>query len=163
MDYVALLDRLNGAGIRYLVAGGLAVNLYGIPRMTYDIDLVIDFVPDNLQRLRILLAELGYSPRVPVDLESLADESLRLRLAEEKHLLAMSYRRQEPPLGEIDLLTVLPVPFGELAGRVETVTVGGVRVPLISRSDLIAMKEASGRAHDREDAGQLRRIAQEGS
>jgi len=37
LDYKKIFKGLNGAGIDYLVVGGLAVNFHGIPRMTYDL------------------------------------------------------------------------------------------------------------------------------
>ena len=37
--FVAVLDRL---GIRYLVAGSMATTIYGEPRFTNDIDVVVD-------------------------------------------------------------------------------------------------------------------------
>ena len=36
--------------MRYLVAGGLAVNAHGFLRFTKDVDLVIELVPDNIVR-----------------------------------------------------------------------------------------------------------------
>jgi len=36
----AIVRALNGAGVRYLVAGGLAVGAHGYPRATMDVDLV---------------------------------------------------------------------------------------------------------------------------
>ena len=41
MDYFKLFEALYLAKIKYLVCGGLAVNIYGIPRMTADVDLLI--------------------------------------------------------------------------------------------------------------------------
>jgi predicted nucleotidyltransferase len=37
-----VFQALDAAGVRFLVAGGLAVNVYGVHRFTKDIDLVID-------------------------------------------------------------------------------------------------------------------------
>ena len=48
LDYKAIFKELNEAGIDYLVVGGLAVNFHGIPRMTYDIDLMILPEPGNI-------------------------------------------------------------------------------------------------------------------
>ena len=41
LDYKTIFRELNESGVDYLVVGGLAVNFHGIPRMTYDIDLMI--------------------------------------------------------------------------------------------------------------------------
>lgn len=47
LDYLAIFKKLNEKEIRYIVAGGIAVNLYGIPRMTYDVDLILDLEDKN--------------------------------------------------------------------------------------------------------------------
>ena len=39
-SFEALVAALENAGVRYLVAGGLAVNAYGYLRLTHDVDLV---------------------------------------------------------------------------------------------------------------------------
>lgn len=41
LDYSGIFKELNAQKIKYIVVGGLAVNLHGIPRATYDIDLLL--------------------------------------------------------------------------------------------------------------------------
>ncbi|MFZ6016204.1 MAG: nucleotidyltransferase [Nitrospirota bacterium] len=72
LDYLAIFRRLNEKGIRYIVVGGVAVNLYGIPRMTYDIDLLLDLEDENLKRFLKLLKGWGFKPKVPVDIMDFA-------------------------------------------------------------------------------------------
>jgi len=43
--FVAVLDRLE---IRYLVAGSMATTIYGEPRFTNDIDVVVDLRPEQV-------------------------------------------------------------------------------------------------------------------
>ena len=50
MEYSLLFEQLEKQKIRYLLCGGMAVNIYGIPRMTADIDLLLDFNEDNIER-----------------------------------------------------------------------------------------------------------------
>ena len=57
-DLVALCRRLNEAGARYAVIGGMAVIQAGFVRATEDIDLLIDAAPDNVQRVRRALVQL---------------------------------------------------------------------------------------------------------
>jgi hypothetical protein len=40
--FTVFLERLERAGIRYVVTGSVAVIVYGDPRMTHDIDLVVE-------------------------------------------------------------------------------------------------------------------------
>jgi hypothetical protein len=40
MFYLDLFRSLNDHQVRYLLVGGLAMNLHGVPRMTMDVNLV---------------------------------------------------------------------------------------------------------------------------
>ena len=42
IKFESLFSALNKAKVRYLVVGGIAVNLYGIERATADIDLFVE-------------------------------------------------------------------------------------------------------------------------
>ena len=44
-------SRLEEAGIAYMVTGSLAVSLYAEPRMTRDVDLVVELQPADTERL----------------------------------------------------------------------------------------------------------------
>src|SRR5687768_9322010 len=63
MLYEDVLRALSGAGVKFAVAGGVAVNLHGIPRMTQDLDLLIDMSRENVLALVECLTGLGYRPR----------------------------------------------------------------------------------------------------
>lgn len=55
LDYLGIFREFNKYKIQYLICGGLAVNLYGVPRMTYDIDLLLNMKDKNLERFCRLL------------------------------------------------------------------------------------------------------------
>ncbi|CAN5463223.1 hypothetical protein BH11BAC1_BH11BAC1_02030 [soil metagenome] len=48
MDFGLLFGKLNAFNVRYVVCGGLAVNLHGVPRMTADIDIILGLEEVNL-------------------------------------------------------------------------------------------------------------------
>lgn len=73
----AVARALDQAGVRYLVAGGLAVNAHGYLRLTFDIDLVIRLDPSNIIAAFSALESLGYRPAVPVTAAQFADAKLR--------------------------------------------------------------------------------------
>jgi hypothetical protein len=50
MEYEQLFEALWKEGVRFLICGCLALSIYGIPRMTAGIDLLLDFEKDNLSR-----------------------------------------------------------------------------------------------------------------
>jgi hypothetical protein len=43
--------RLDAAGVPYMVTGSIAVNYYGVPRMTRDIDIVVEVSVADLDRI----------------------------------------------------------------------------------------------------------------
>ena len=63
-----MLNRLQGVfssfqkhDVRYLVIGGIAAVLYGVPRATFDVDILIEATPGNAQRLLDALEEAGFA------------------------------------------------------------------------------------------------------
>jgi hypothetical protein len=67
---------LNQARIRYLITGSVAAMLYGEPRVTHDIDLVVLLRPDDASQLSVLFpAPAFYVPPAAVVLEEMARES----------------------------------------------------------------------------------------
>lgn len=61
--YEDVFRALNRHGVRYLIVGGVAVNLSGVPRMTKDLDLMLDLSPGNLALFLSAVRDLGYRPR----------------------------------------------------------------------------------------------------
>jgi hypothetical protein len=51
MYYFEILEALYNKRVEYLIIGGLAVNLYGVPRVTQDIDLIISTTKRNITNL----------------------------------------------------------------------------------------------------------------
>jgi tRNA nucleotidyltransferase/poly(A) polymerase len=49
--YEKVLRRLNRRGVKYVVAGGIAVNLHGVPRATADLDIVVEMSDTNIRKL----------------------------------------------------------------------------------------------------------------
>lgn len=46
--------------VRYIVIGGIASVLYGVPHATFDLDILIDPAIKNVERLLIALKEAGF-------------------------------------------------------------------------------------------------------
>ncbi len=68
-------DRLDGAGIGYMLTGSMAMNYYAQPRMTRDIDVVVALRPADAARVVQLFGADYYVSREAVD-SSIAKESL---------------------------------------------------------------------------------------
>src|SRR5215467_7208044 len=45
--------------VKYLVIGGIAAVLYGVPRATFDLDLLVEATSENVERLLKAMSEAG--------------------------------------------------------------------------------------------------------
>jgi len=163
--YLEIFRRLQEEGIRYLVVGGLAMNLHGIPRMTADVDLFVDLEKANANRFLAAMKALGFVPGVPVPAESFADPEARDTWRREKNMLVMGFVNPSRPAIGLDVFVFEPVPFGPAYERRKRVSVDeeALEIPVVSREDLIAMKEGTGRLQDASDVKILRRVPGEGA
>ena len=55
--------QLEGAGIPYMVTGSMAANFYAVPRMTRDIDLVVELSERDVDRVNRLFQQEYYIDR----------------------------------------------------------------------------------------------------
>ncbi len=158
LDYLEIFRKLNEAEVEYSVAGGMAVNLHGIPRMTYDIDLVLEMNDDNLRAFAELVKSWGFKPKVPVDVMDLAVSEKREDWIRNKHMKAFNLVNPSWAISEIDVLIDLPISHGEVLEHSSTFVLDGVAVRTVSIEHLIKMKEEAGRAQDLADVNHLKRI-----
>lgn len=153
-----VLEALAREGARYCLVGGVAINLHGIPRMTYDVDVVVVPRADDLRATARALEGLGLRPRHPVSLEAFADPLYREGAATARNVVAVTFTDPADPLREVDVLVAPPVDAEGLVARAVTLSLGDLDVRVASIQDLIAMKRASGRAQDLADVAHLERI-----
>jgi hypothetical protein len=158
LDYLGIFRGLNKKKIRYVVCGGVAVNLWGIPRMTYDIDLLLDMREANLKKFLALLQEWEFKPKIPADITDLLDEKKRNIWIEEKNMKAFSLHNPGWAISEIDVLVGVSPGYDKVVERVVYKSVGNVKIPLISPEDLIATKQNTGRRQDEADIEHLTRL-----
>jgi predicted nucleotidyltransferase len=158
LDYKAIFRELNDLGIDYLVVGGLAVNLFGVPRLTYDIDLMILLEPDNIRKLITRLTKWGYKPKIPADPMDFADDSKRHSWICEKGMKAFNFFSENLPVGEIDIVIDSPIPYKALKERAVTIQLEEVGIPVVSIHDLVELKLRAGRKQDLSDIEYLKLI-----
>ncbi|MEZ5330787.1 MAG: hypothetical protein R2991_01770 [Thermoanaerobaculia bacterium] len=98
------LDRLflalDRAGVRYVLVGGVAVNLRGHLRLTIDTDLIVDLEPGPARRAVEVLLELGLRPRLPEDPFDFADPATRRWWAEERNMQVFLDRPRRSAAGD---------------------------------------------------------------
>lgn len=137
-----LFKSLNKAGIRYLLIGGMASILYGVPRTSVDFDIAIDPSEENVEKTIEILKKLGLS----CDTENVVD------------ILAQGGITFSNDL-EIDVLTDIPGKdeFKTLWERRRKVTYERIAIDVISKEDQIRVLREVGRRQDIEDADILSR------
>ena len=69
--YKMTIRRMNKRGIEYLVAGGVAVSLYGYNRATEDIDFLIRADDENVKKFIDLMDKMGMKPAMPKNEEEI--------------------------------------------------------------------------------------------
>lgn len=161
LDYLAIFKRLNEEKIKYIVVGGIAINLYGIPRMTYDIDLLLAIEDKNLKRFLQLLKAWGFKPKIPVDIMDFAKKDKREDWIKNKNMKAFNLVNPAWAISEIDVVIDSPIDYEEGQKRVNHIVLQGVSIPVISVDDLIKMKEKTGRQQDKADIRYLRKFKNE--
>ena len=157
--FEAVARALHDAGVRYLVAGGLAVNAHGYLRFTADMDLVIALDPGNVRAAFAALAKAGYRPNVPITADQFADATQRQRWVEENGMQVLNFFSDRHPETSVDVFVQMPFDFtrefdAALAGEL----LPGLPVRFVSLQTLIHMKEEAGRTRDQDDLEHLRWI-----
>lgn len=158
-----VFSALNEAGVRYVVVGGLAVVLHGYPRLTADVDIVLDLEPAAARKAMEALKTLGLKARAPVDPVAFADPSLRESWIAEKGMAVFSLYSPDNPLLILDLFVRAPIPFEELWSRSRTIDLCGARIQVASIDDLIAMKRVVARPQDLADIEALEALKKRAS
>ena len=145
-DFLALLTAFASKRVRYLVIGGYAVGVHSRPRTTKDLDLWIEHDPINIVNTCAALAMFGMPANIVEDVRSAG-------------LKDIVWVGKVPT--RIDFLFSIPaVPSFEAAwlNRV-CVMLGGIPVPVIGSSDLIANKRSVGRPQDKRDVKVIEKMS----
>ncbi|MBL7223470.1 MAG: nucleotidyltransferase [Candidatus Brocadiae bacterium] len=134
---------LNSHDVHYLVIGGVAASLHGVPRGTFDLDILIEATRDNAQRLLDALAGVGFGTASLTSADQvLADE---ITIFQDRV--------------KVDVQTATPgLSFPEAWERRETMSYRGQDFYVVCREDLIASKVAANRAVDQDDVRKLRLV-----
>jgi hypothetical protein len=140
MFYLDLFRALQEEKVRYLVVGGVAVNLHGIGRLTVDVDLMLALDAGNLGRFVAVARRFPLKPVVPVNLDEFADAAKVAGWIRDKGMLAFALRSSDPATPTVDVLVRPVVPFDEAWGHRVSRTVEGIEVPIASVEDIMRLK-----------------------
>jgi len=132
---------LRSHDVEYIVIGGIAAVLHGVPRATFDLDILIRPDLENVERLLRSFLAAGLATAGLTSPEEV--------LANEITIFQDRVR--------VDVQTSTPgLTFDDAWQRKKTMEHHGVSFFVVSREDLIASKQAAGRAVDLQDVEMLR-------
>lgn len=122
--------------VRYLIIGGIAAVLHGVPRATFDLDILIEATIENARHLLEAMAAANLGTATLISAEEL--------LAHEITIFKDRVR--------IDVQTSTPgLIFSNAWDNREEMEYQGQKFFVVSKKDLISSKKAAGRAIDLED------------
>ena len=157
-----ILHALNHANIKYLIVGGVAVNLHGYQRVTADLDLVIQLDDENINKALAVFVELDYQPTVPEPIEAFADAGKRQDWIDNKNMEVFQLRSPRFEDTSIDIFVREPFDFSKEYRQADQVELDReLTIRLISATTLIAMKREAGRDKDKDDIHHLKLISEE--
>ena len=140
-----IIAAMNEAGVRYVVFGGAALNLWGLARYTQDLDLFVEPTAENVERLRRALRVVFDDPHIDeITAEDLLGDYPAVQYA--------------PPSGDfhIDILTRLGEAFAYADLESEDIEFLGQTARVVTPAQLYKMKRDTVRLKDRADAEALR-------
>ena len=158
MKIADLLQSLSDGQVQYVLVGGLAVQLHGFLRSTFDIDLVLAMNDENLVRFIAVAKRYGLVPSIPVPIDSLKNASQIDQWHREKGMLAFALR--EPHIGGnvVYVLVRSDVPYDRLKANAVAGELFGRKVWIASIDDLLVMKRIANRPKDQLDIAALEKI-----
>lgn len=158
MLYEKVFREFDRQKIRYLLVGGVAVNLHGYDRVTGDLDVLLLMTDTNIKKFIKIVKSLGMVPRIPVKIDDFAKKNLRAEWIKEKNMKAFLVYNPENTAEHLDVIIDHPINFASAYKRRQCVKAGGLNISLIGIDDLITMKKFAGREKDMLDAKALIRI-----
>jgi len=155
---VELLQALSEGEVRYVLVGGIAVQLHGYMRSTFDVDLVLAMNDENLVRFIDVAKRFGLVPSIPVSIESLRDAVQIEQWHRDKGMLVFSLREPKIGGGVVDVLVRPEVSFEKLMENVVAGKLLEQQVWIASIDDLLTMKRVANRPKDQLDIAALEKI-----
>jgi hypothetical protein len=136
-----MLSLLLENNVEFLLVGAYALAVYGFPRATGDIDIFVKPEPKNAKSVLKTLYEFG----IPLDGVTASDFETPGTILQ----IGVAPRR-------IDIITEIDgLSFEEASDGKKIIEIEELKIPVISKLNLIRNKRATGRDKDRIDAENL--------
>ena len=139
----SITDALDFARVDYALCGGVALAIYGIPRATIDIDMLV--APDQVPAAEGVLGQLGYR---------LAAAPMRLAGGTVTITRLVKPEPDSEDVLMVDLLHVTPALESVWQSRRRIAWDHGA-IATVSRAGLVALKRLRGSGQDQDDIERL--------
>lgn len=143
--YRLTIRRMNKKRVKYLVAGGVAVSLYGYNRATEDIDFLIRADDENVKKFIGLMDKMDMKPVMPKN-----DEEIKSTI----HTMFVS-KHSGFYYFKIDMMPISKRRFDVLWKKRKMFRYDNIKFSVISKEDLIKLKRKSNRGKDQIDVAEL--------
>lgn len=135
-QHLKLFECLNKNKVEYLLIGGMLSIVYGVPRMTKDIDLFLKPDPQNADRLLLALKEFGMGSAHLTDAAGICNTEITIF----------------KDFVRLDVLTnVKGLSFEQSWKNKSDLVLDQITIHCISLDDLIKSKKAAARPRDLDD------------
>ena len=141
-DYKEMLQILLNNKVKFLIVGAYAMGIHGYPRATGDLDIWVEASTENSENIYQSLSEFG-APLSEVTKSTFCEQGIVFQIG-------VAPRR-------IDIITKIDgVDFNKASSDKQEIEVEGIKIPFLSKKNLIKNKESTGREKDKLDAKYLR-------
>ncbi len=144
VELLTALSKVLSRWGRWCVFGAQAVIAYGVPRLSADVDVTLDLVPNDPERFAREMEAAGFALRV--------DDPDFVRRTQ---VMPFVHAATGMPL---DVVLAGSGLEDEFLDRARTVDLTGASVPMIDPADLVIVKVLAGRPKDIDDAGGVWRL-----
>jgi hypothetical protein len=158
-SFEKIIRALNGANVRFLVAGGLAVNAHGYARFTNDVDLVIRLTEKDILAAFKAFEKIGYKPIAPVTAKEFADKKNREHWTKTKKMTVLQFWSDKHRETPVDIFVTEPFDF-DAEYKIALLENLSPKSPVrfVSIGTLIKLKTKANRAEDKIDIKNLKAI-----
>ncbi|MEW6027299.1 MAG: hypothetical protein AB1599_08400 [Planctomycetota bacterium] len=141
-DYKEMLQCLLSRRVRFLVVGAYAMGAHGYPRATGDLDIWVEPSPENSAKVYQTLLDFK-AHLAEIDQKTFARPGVIFQIG-------LAPRR-------IDIITKIDgVDFKKAYPKRKSVDVENLKIPFLSKADLIKNKSSTGRDKDNLDVRYLK-------
>ncbi len=142
-DYKEMLQILLKNKVKFLIVGAYAMGAHGYPRATGDFDIWVEATVENSKKIYKSLSEFK-APMFDIREETFVEKGIFFQIG-------VIPRR-------IDIITHIDgIVFKEAYKTKELIDVENIKIPFLSKENLIKNKESTGRKKDKLDVEYLKK------